>query len=334
MKIGTINIEKAVLLAPMENVTDIPFRLICKRSGADIVYTEFVNAEGLVRNSKKTARKMVFLEEERPFGIQIYGGNEASMEGAARMAEALGPDIIDVNCGCWVKNVARQGAGAGLLRDPEAMRRIISSVVRSVRLPVTVKTRIGWDQDSIRIVEIAKIIEDTGAQALTIHCRTRAQGHEGEPDYSWIQPVKSAITIPVIVNGGIISPERAKQVFDMTGCDGVMIARGAIHNPWIFSETKHYLATGELKSPPALPCRISLLLEHLRLSVTYKGETRAVLEFRKHYAGYLRAYPGIAKLRAELMQYTTLEPIERRFGEILEKIRLGEPDLTAESLSA
>ena len=328
MKIGTIDIDKAVLLAPMENVTDIPFRLICKRSGADIVYTEFVNAEGLVRNSKKTARKMIFLEEERPFGIQIYGGSESSMEGAAQMAEELRPDIIDVNCGCWVKNVARQGAGAGLLRDPEAMRRIVSSVVRSVTVPVTVKTRIGWDQESIQIVDIARMVEDAGAQAITIHCRTRAQAHDGEPDYSWILPVKSAVRIPVIVNGGIDSPQKAKEIFVMTGCDGVMIARGAIHNPWIFSEIKQYMRTGELHDPPALEARIALLLEHLRLSVTHKGEGRAVLEFRKHYAGYLRSYPGIAKLRAELMQYTTLEPIERRFAEILEKAGSGITDLS------
>ena len=318
MKIGTLDIPNAVVLAPMENVTDIPFRLICKRLGADIVYTEFVNAEGLVRNVKKTRRKMLFLEEERPFGIQIYGGNECSMEGAAKMAEEQQPDIIDINCGCWVKNIAGHGAGAGLLRDPEKMRTIVSSVVRSVSIPVTVKTRIGWDEKSIRIIEIAKMIEDTGAQALTIHCRTRSQGHSGDPDFSWIPSVKNAIKIPVIVNGGIDSAQKAKSIFDLTGCDALMVARGAIHNPWLFSDIKQFLKTGQHIDPPSLRERILLMLDHLKLSIEYKGEPRAVLEFRKHYAGYLKGYPGIARLRAELMLYTTFAPIEGRFQEIME----------------
>src|ERR1041385_4693105 len=225
MKIGNINIDKAILLAPMEDVTDIPFRLICKRLGADIVYTEFVNAEGLIRQSEKTKRKMLFLPEERPFGIQIYGGEECSMENAARMAAELQPDLIDINCGCWVRNVVGQGAGAGLLRDLSKMQKIVASDVNSVKLPVTVKARLGWDEKSIQIVDVAKMVEDTGAQALTIHCRTRAQGHKGDPDYSWIPKVKQAVTIPIIVNGGVESPADAKRVFDETGCDGIMIDR-------------------------------------------------------------------------------------------------------------
>src|SRR5437867_3764086 len=209
MQIGKINISRPILLAPMEDVTDISFRLICKRLGADILYTEFVNSEGLVRNSEKTKRKMVFLPEERPFGIQIYGGEERSMGGAARLAEELQPDLIDINCGCWVRNVAGHGAGAGLLKDLSRMSRIISSVVQAVQIPVTVKTRLGWDAGSIQIVDVAKMVEAAGAQALTIHCRTRAQGHSGDPDYTLISRVKEAVKIPIIVNGGIVSPHSA-----------------------------------------------------------------------------------------------------------------------------
>jgi tRNA-dihydrouridine synthase B len=309
MKIGKIDIEKAILLAPMENVTDISFRLVCKRLGADITYTEFVNCEGLVRNSKKTKAKMRFLEEERPFGIQIYGGQESSMGGAARMAEELQPDLIDINCGCWVKNIAGSGAGAGLLKDLPKMERIITSVVKAVGLPVTVKTRLGWDAASINIVETAKMVEGAGAQALTIHCRTRSQGHSGDPDYSWISLVKQAVSIPIIVNGNINSPEIAREVFDATGCDGVMVARAAINNPWIFAHIRHYLSTGTLLPEPSFEERMSALRDHLTTSVVYKGEPRAVLEFRKHYSGYLHGQPGIAKLRAEMMHYTELAPI-------------------------
>ena len=309
MKIGKINIPKAILLAPMENVTDIPFRLVCKQMGADIVYTEFVNSEGLVRHSKKTKQKMMFLPEERPFGIQIYGGGEESMGEAARMAEELQPDIIDINCGCWVKNVVGHGAGAGLLKDLPMMQHIITSVVNAVQLPVTVKTRIGWDAKSIIIVDVAKMVEDTGARALTIHCRTRAQGHQGEPDYSWIAKVKESVTIPIIVNGGIDTPEKAKTVFEATGCDGIMIARGAIYNPWIFMEIKYFLETGMKLPEPSFENRLELLRKHLQISVQHKGERYGVLEFRKYFSGYLRSQPGVSKLRSELMQYTEVQPL-------------------------
>jgi tRNA-dihydrouridine synthase B len=252
---------------------------------------------------------MRFLEEERPFGIQIYGGQESSMGGAARMAEELSPDLIDINCGCWVKNIANSGAGAGLLKDLPRMERIIRAVIGAVSVPVTVKTRLGWDTNSINIVETAKMIEGTGAQALTIHCRTRAAGHSGDPDYSWVAKVKEAVKIPIIVNGSINSPEIAKRVFDETGCDGVMVARAAINNPWIFQHIRHYLSTGTLLPDPSFVDRMRALRDHLETSVVYKGEQRAILEFRKHYAGYLHGQPGIAKLRAEMMQYTELAPI-------------------------
>ncbi len=309
MKIGTINIDKPLILAPMEDVTDISFRLICKRLGADIMYTEFVNSEGLIRESEKTKRKMFFLEEERPFGIQIYGGEETSMEGAARIADSLNPDIIDINCGCWVKNVAGRGAGAGLLKDLPRMERIVSSVIKATQKPVTVKTRLGWDEKSIRIVEVAKMLEDIGVKALTIHCRTRSQGHTGIPDYSWIPKVKQAVQIPIFINGSIKEPEQIKNIFEETGCDGVMIGRAAIDNPWIFSEAKQYLQTGEILPQKSLEEKIALCIDHLTLSAEYKGERRGVIEMRKHYSGYLKSVPNVSKLRTELMQFYEVAPI-------------------------
>jgi len=329
MKIGQIDIPQAVLLAPMEDVTDIPFRRICKRLGADIMYTEFVNAEGLIRSSRKTHRKMAFLPEERPMGIQIYGGEERPMGEAAKIAEQLGPDIIDINCGCWVKNVVGHGAGAGLLRDLPRMQRLVGVVVKAVSVPVTVKTRLGWDTDSIHIVEVAKMMEDAGAKALTIHCRTRAQGHSGDPDYTQIPLVKASVSIPIIVNGGIDSALAAKAVFAETGCDGVMVARAAVNNPWILPEIKHYLATGEHLQGPSFTDRISVLLDHLRFSVEEKGEKYGVLEFRKHYSGYLREQPGIAQLRAELMRYTELPPIIERIQAYAAEVSLGKEEQVA-----
>ncbi|MDI6767548.1 MAG: tRNA dihydrouridine synthase DusB [Bacteroidota bacterium] len=321
MQIGNLNIPHAIILAPMEDVTDISFRLICKRLGADLMYTEFVNSEGLIRNSEKTKLKMLFLPEERPIGIQIYGNLATSMKRAAQIAEELQPDLIDINAGCWVRKVVGRGAGAGLLREPVTMRQIISSVVKAVKLPVTVKTRLGWDDKSIQIVDVAKMVEDAGAQALTIHCRTRAQGQKGSPDYSLIPEVKRAVKIPIIVNGGIESAEIAKNVFDTTGCDGVMLARGAINNPFIFREIKHYLSTGNLLPPSSLSERIQLLMEYLQLAVHYKGERKACYEVRKHYGGYLRDYPGISKLRAELNQMTALQPILDKLNQLNETIR-------------
>ena len=309
MQIGHINIEKPIVLAPMEDVTDLAFRLVCKRLGADIVYTEFVNSEGLIRDSLKTMRKLEFREEERPFGIQIYGGEESSMERAAAISQTYGPDLIDINCGCWVKDVAMRGAGAGLLRDLPRMERIVSSVVKSVQLPVTVKTRLGWDSENIRIVDVARMVEQTGAKGLTIHCRTRAQGHSGDPDFSWIPQVKAAVNIPIFVNGGLDTPLKIRNVFEESGCDGAMIARAAINNPWIFRDAKHYLRSGELLPTPSIDERVRVMIEHLNLSIELKGEKRAVIEFRKYYSGYLRNLPNAAKIRAELMQFTELSPI-------------------------
>ncbi|MBI3004405.1 MAG: tRNA dihydrouridine synthase DusB [Ignavibacteriales bacterium] len=312
MQIGKINIEKPIVLAPMEDVTDLPFRVICKRLGADIVYTEFVNSEGLIRDSRKTKQKMVFSEEERPFGIQIYGGSEESMESAARLVDEMQPDILDINCGCWVKDVAMRGAGAGLLKDLPRMERIVTQVVKATNLPVTVKTRLGWDESSIQIVDVARMLEQCGVKGLTVHCRTRAQGHKGAPDLTWIPSVKSAVSTPIFVNGGVHSPQDISRVFDETGCDGVMIARGAIDNPWIFMQGKHYLNTGNLLPDATIDDRINLLFQHLKLSVDVKGERKGVIEFRKHYAGYLRGLPNASKLRQELMQFTEVLPVMDR----------------------
>lgn len=318
MKIGNVEIDKGILLAPMEDVTDLPFRVICKRLGADIVYTEFVNSEGLVRGSEKTKKKMMFWEEERPFGIQIYGGEIATMEGAAHLAESFNPDIIDINCGCWVKDVAMRGAGAGLLRDLPKMEQLASTVVKAVRTPVTLKTRLGWDKNSIKIVDVAKMCEAVGIKALTVHCRTRDQGHKGEVDYSWIPKIKEAVSIPIIVNGDIVSPQNVKNVFDTTGCDAVMIGRGAVLNPWIFRQAKQFMATGELLPDPTIEERVTLLREHLKLSVEYKGERAGVIELRKHYSGFLRGMPHVSKIRMELMQYTEAAPILGHLSRFLE----------------
>lgn len=309
MKIGKINIDRPLILAPMEDITDMAFRLVCKRLGADIMYTEFVNSDGLVRNNKKTFEKMRFLEEERTFGIQIYGGDENSMEGAARLADSLNPDLIDINCGCWVKQVAGRGAGAGLLKDLPRMEKIVSNVVKSTQLPVTVKTRLGWDEQSIKIIEVAKMLEGIGVLGLTIHCRTRAQGHAGEPDYSWIPKVKQAVSIPIFINGSLTEPKQIKDVFDETGCDGVMIGRGAIDNPWIFADTKHYFSTSEVTPKRTLAERIDKCIELLTLSIEQKGEKRAVIEMRKFYIGYLKGEANAAKLRNYLMQFHEASPI-------------------------
>ena len=312
MQIGKFDIPHPLLLAPMEDVTDQAFRIICKRLGADIVFTEFVNSEGLVRNSLKTKMKMDFREEERPLGIQIYGGEESSMEGAARIAESLHPDIIDINCGCWVRNVVGCGAGSGLLRDIPKMERIISTVVKTVAVPVTIKTRLGWDAESIKIVEVAKMVEQTGAAALTIHCRTRSQAHSGDADFSWIPKVKSAVSLPVIVNGSLDTPQKIVHAFRETGCDGVMIGRGAIENPWIFQQTKYFLSTNTILPGPTIEERFRLLIEHLQLSIECKGERKGVIEFRKHYSGYLKGLYGASKVRQEMMLYLEFKSVEER----------------------
>lgn len=308
----TLGVQRGIFLAPMEDVTDISFRMICKEFGADMVYTEFVNADGLVRSKKptKTRMKLRIGENERPIGIQIYGGNLDTMREAAKIVEDAQPDVLDINAGCWVKNVAMRGAGAGLLRDIPAMVHMAATIVREAQVPVTVKTRLGWDSNSIRIVEVAKMLEDVGIRALTVHCRTREQGHSGEADWSWIPRIKEAVSIPIILNGDVRTAEDVRRAFDETGTDAVMIARGAISNPWIFREAKHHLRTNSHLPSPTLEERVHTAIKHLRYSVDIKGERRAVLEMRKHYVGYFKNLPDNRFLRQMLMKPVTLMEAE------------------------
>lgn len=309
-KVGKVEIDKAILLAPMEDVTDVSFRLVCRELGADVVYTEFVNSEGLVRSNERTHNKLKIIEEERPVGIQIYGSNIESMVGAAKIAEAENPDMIDINAGCWVKNVVGCGSGSALLKDIPYLTQLVKSVVDAVDLPVTVKTRIGWDNNSIQIVEVAKRLEDVGISALTVHGRTRQMGHKGDADWSWIAKVKEAISIPVVLNGGVFDAMDVKQAFKETNADGVMIARGAIGNPWIFLEAKEIMSKGYIHTKIDDEMKIRTCLRHLELAINVKGERRAVIEHRKFYSGYLKGMHHASKVRNELMQHTELNPVK------------------------
>jgi tRNA-dihydrouridine synthase B len=308
-KVGKIELNSALLLAPMEDVTDIAFRRICKEFGADVVYTEFVNSDGLIRSNKKTEKKLEITEEERPVGIQIYGGNLEPMIQAAKIAEEKNPDIIDINAGCWVKKIAGRGAGAGLLKDPCYMQTMVESIVKAVSVPVTVKTRIGWDNNSINILDVAKRIEDAGAAALTLHCRTKVQGNSGEADWSWIPKVKEVVKIPVALNGGVFTVNDVIRAFNETNADAVMIARGAIEHPWIFREAK-MLFNGTSFEEVSIDERISTCLRHLKYSLDIKYERDAILPFRKYYAGYLKGLPKSKEVRIELYKQLHYAPIE------------------------
>ena len=318
MKIGSVDIDKPLCLAPMEDVTELPFRLICKRLGADIVYTEFTSSEGIIRDIPRIMEKIQISEDERPVSIQIFGGRPEAMTGAAEVIEKLNPDFIDVNCGCWVKNHVARNEGAGLLRDLPLFEKIVKATVKGTKLPVTVKTRLGWDDQSIVILDVAKMVEAAGAKALTLHCRTRSQAHSGFADWSWLEKIKKAINIPVIGNGDITCPEDVQAMFE-TGCDGVMIGRGAIANPWIFKQTKYFLETGKHMPEPSIEEKIQVCIDHLKLNVQYKGEKYGVVTFRKHYVGYLKGLPNIAPVRSELMQYTTIDPVIGRLQKYLEE---------------
>ncbi|NKB67623.1 MAG: tRNA dihydrouridine synthase DusB [Candidatus Latescibacteria bacterium] len=337
LKIGPVEVDPGLLLAPMEDVSDLPFRLVCKDLGADIVYTEFINSEGLVRQQQgersRTWRKLEFSPAERPFGIQLYGAAELSMQQAARIADQRQPDIIDINCGCWVSNVALRGAGAGLLRDLPQMRQVVAAVTSATQLPVTVKTRLGWDSDSIQIIDVARMLEDLGVQALTLHCRTRAQGHKGTPDYSWIPRIKQAVSMPVILNGDICTPQDVQRAFAETGCDGVMIGRAAIQHPWIFREARHFLASGQLLPPPTLHERADRCLQHLHLATQHWGPRYGLIGLRRHYAGYFKGLPGASRLRQELSQYREPEPLTQRLLEVRESTA-GIPQRSADLIAA
>lgn len=311
MKIGQLYFNNLLALAPMENVTDGAFRLICKNLGADMVYTEFTSSEALIRNIPKAMNKIRIAPQERPAAIQIFGNNEYSITRAITMAQQYQPDVIDINCGCWNKNHALRGEGAGLLRDIPRLENILRSAVKATMVPVTVKTRLGWDEKSINILDVAKIIEQSGVQALAVHCRTRSQGYKGRAEWHWLEKIKKVITIPLIGNGDVKSPRDVQDMF-ATGCDGVMIGRGALANPWIFQQAKHYLTTGLELPPPTLAQKVGLCIQHLNLSVEVNGLRDGVVTFRKFYAGYFHGIPYAAKLRAELMSFTDPEMIKEK----------------------
>ena len=313
MNIGPINLsEKPLFLAPMEDVSDAPFRQICREKGADIVYTEFISSEALIRDSDIAIHKMSYTESERPLGIQIFGGREEAMHGAAKVAENNNPDLVDINFGCPVYKVVNKGAGAACLRDLGMMERMAGTVVDAVQTkPVTVKTRLGWDDTTIKIQEVALMLQKLGVKALTVHARTRAQKYKGDARWDWLKKLKNTpgLEIPIIGNGDVTTPQLAKQMFDKTGVDGVMIGRGAIGNPWIFEHTRHYLETGELLPETTLQDRLELTAEQLRKSVANQGERYGVIIMKKHYGQYLKGIRNGKKLRLELMKYDTMDPI-------------------------
>lgn len=304
--------EKPLFLAPMEDVTDSPFRRICRQKGADIVFTEFISSEALIRDSDIALHKMSYHESERPFGIQIFGGREEAMHGAALVALNNNPDLVDINFGCPVYKVVNKGAGAACLKDLDMMERMAGTVVDAVPdRPVTVKTRLGWDDDTIRIQEVALMLQKIGVKALTVHARTRSQKYKGDADWGWLKKLKNTpgLEIPIIGNGDVTSPELAKKMFDDTGVDGVMIGRGAIGNPWIFEQTRHYLETGELLPEPTLKERLDICAKQLELSVEHQGERYGVIVMKKHYGQYLKGMRNAKKLRMMLMEHSTMAPI-------------------------
>jgi tRNA-dihydrouridine synthase B len=307
-----------LLLAPMEDVSDPPFRAVCKDNGADLVYTEFISSEGLIRDAIKSRKKLDIFDYERPVGIQIFGGDEESLSLAAKIVDVTNPDLLDINFGCPVKKVACKGAGAGVLKDLPLMVRLTEAVVRSTNLPVTVKTRLGWDNDSRNIEEVAERLQDVGIKALAIHGRTRMQMYKGEADWSLIGKVKNnpRIHIPVFGNGDIDSPEKAVEYKNRYGVDGIMIGRAAIGYPWIFNEIKHYASTGEHLSPPTIEQRIDVCRKHLRRSYDWKGPVVGILEMRRHYANYLKGLPNIKEYRNRLVTLKELEEIEAVLDEI------------------
>ena len=313
------NIKQPLWLAPMDDITDRPFRLICKELGADIVVTEFTSCEALIRSIPKALARIRIRDEERPVGIQIFGANPQSIQRAVQIIEPLNPEMIDINCGCWSKTHAQRGEGAGLLRDLPNLERVVRAAVTATKIPVTVKTRLGWDRETLVIEEVARIVEQCGAQALTVHCRTRVQGYKGQADWTWLPRIKKVISIPLIANGDVTEPEHAKALFDM-GCDGVMIGRAAIVNPWIFQATRAFLDTGRHGPPPSPAERLAMCRRHLDLAVLHKGQFWGAQPFRKYFYGYLRGFPSAAKIRGELMQITDLEAVKQRIGQLMDEL--------------
>ena len=322
LKIGKIEIRDwPLLLAPMEDLTDPSFRYICKLYGADLLYTEFISSDGLIRNGRKSLKKLEISDHERPIGIQLYGHNIESMTEATRIAEKAEPDLIDINFGCPVKKISRRGAGAGMLKDVPLMIRMTEAIVKSTSLPVTVKTRLGWDEMNKNIMEVALRLQDTGISAIAIHGRTGIQLYKGKADWTLIGEVKNnpLIKIPVIGNGDVDSPEKAREMFDRFGVDGIMIARAAVGKPWIFRNIKHFLLTGEKIGEPEISERVNLAKLHLTRSVEYKGEPRGILEMRRHFSNYFKGLPDFKEIRLKLVTSVSVEEISATLDLILER---------------
>ncbi len=321
IKIGNIELpEFPLLLAPMEDVSDPPFRAVCKEAGADLMYTEFISSEGLIRDAAKSRQKLDIFEYERPIGIQIFGGDEEAMRLSGEIITAAHPDLIDINFGCPVQKVVCKGAGAAILKDLPQMVKLTSAVVKSTHLPVTVKTRLGWDDKSKNIVEVAERLQDCGIQALTIHGRTRVQMYKGEADWTLISEVKNnqRIKIPIFGNGDIDTPQKALEYKNRYGVDGIMIGRASIGYPWIFREIKHFMATGEMLAPPTIEERIAACRKHFHFSIKWKGEKLGMLEMRRHYANYLKNLPDCKAYRMRLVMTLEVADVESILDEVLE----------------
>ena len=323
-KIGNIELgDFPLLLAPMEDVSDPPFRALCKENGADVVYTEFISSEGLIRNAAKSTMKLDIYEKERPVGIQIFGANLDSMLQSVDIVEKTKPDIIDINFGCPVKKVVCKGAGAGILKDIDKMEMLTREMAKRTDLPLTVKTRLGWDEKSIKIVEVAERIQDAGAQAITIHGRTRAQMYKGSADWKFISDVKNnpRMKIPVFGNGDVNTPEKAVEMRDKFGLDGAMIGRASIGNPWFFNQVKHFFKTGQHLPQPTLFERINMAEEHLKMAIKWKGEKLGVLETRRHYSNYFKGIPDFKKYRTTMVTSDFSEDVFSLFSELKEKFQ-------------
>jgi nifR3 family TIM-barrel protein len=310
--------EFPLLLAPMEDVSDPPFRAVCKENGADLLYTEFISSEGLIRDAIKCRQKLNIFDYERPIGIQIFGGDERSMEMASRIVETTSPDLLDINFGCPVKGVVAQGAGAGVLKDVKLMVRLTEACIKGTQLPVTVKTRLGWDDETRNIEEVAERLQDIGVAALSIHGRTRCQMYKGDADWTLIGKVKNnpRIHIPIFGNGDINSPQKAREYKDRYGVDGIMIGRAAIGHPWIFREIRHYIETGSLAAPPTVEERIDVCKKHLVKLMEWKGPIGGINEMRGHYGHYLKGLPGIKEFRSQLVLLKTLEEVDGMLNKI------------------
>lgn len=331
VKIGQIELpDFPLLLAPMEDVSDPPFRYVCKKNGADLMYTEFISSEGLIRDAIKSKKKLEIFEYEQPIGIQIFGGDEEAMAMATEIVHAVNPDLVDINYGCPVKKVVCKGAGAGVLKDVDLMVRLTAAVVRSTSLPVTVKTRLGWDEKSINILEVAERLQDVGVQALTVHGRTRAQLYKGEADWTMIARIKEnpRIQIPIFGNGDIDSPQKALEYKNRYGVDGIMIGRAAIGYPWIFKEIKHFLQTGEQLPPPDIKERVGVCRTHLQKSCEWKGEKLGVFEMRRHYAPYFHGFNHFKEFRMRLVTSSNLTELHQILDEVLAFYSVQEPVLS------